>query len=389
MKQRRDIKVRVMVYAILLIVCTLVSSISASATETAYDRTVVLDKDNVLDTVETEFVEETGEKLNIYNIYVIIECDERSRSQKKVEEQAKKYYDFVTGSGSGNNIVIVFSFLDQAKHGFYSVYFEDENIKAQDLRNIIENANHEYKTEQGLIIACVDNISDYLKKLESELYADEIREKRRDEWYNRLYQYFYYFLLIWIIILSLYILKLTDKVMNLQKKESESSVDKKERQSIDNQKEVEELREWQTLAKETYPTIDKRIFALKASKVGMLFSEKYSSISTLEEYSEMLDKYGKLSDAERSYVGINMEEASNTFDHLAREKAERMNESIMKIIELPANSRNYKRFEALRESLDDLPDVVKAKINNRSKSCFYQKWLEARKDYAAEHGRLD
>ena len=385
MKERS--KVRVMVYAILLIVCTLVSPISASATETAYDRTVVLDKDNVLDTVETEFVEETGEKLNIYNIYVIIERDERSRSQKKVEEQAKKYYDFVTGSG--NNIVIVFSFLDQAKHGFYSVYFEDENIKAQDLRNIIENANHEYKTEQGLIIACVDNISDYLKKLESELYADEIREKRRDEWYNRLFQYFYYFLLIWTIFLSLFILKLTDKIMDLQKKASESSVDKKERQSIDNQKEVEELREWQALAKETYPTIDKRIFALKASKVGMCFSENYSSISTLEEYLEMLDKYEKLSDAERSYVGINMEEAKNTFEALAREKAEQMSKLIKEICELPADSKSYKRIDACKKTFDNLPEKAKSLINTQESSRLYTQWINARKDYAAEHGHLD
>ena len=129
--------------------------------------------------------------------------------------------------------------------------------------------------------------------------------------------------------------------------------------------------------------------AEKACKQGELFSKKYSSISTIEEYAEMFKEYDNMSLAEKSYVTINMEAAMNTFDALAREKAERMNESIMKIIELPANSRNYKRFEALKESLDDLPDVVKAKINNRSKSCFYKKWLEARKDYAAEHGCLD
>ena len=71
MKQRRDIKVRVMVYAILLIVCTLVSSISVSAIASGTNKTAVLDMDNVLDKVEKNFVEETAEKLNIYNIYVI------------------------------------------------------------------------------------------------------------------------------------------------------------------------------------------------------------------------------------------------------------------------------------------------------------------------------
>ena len=175
MKQRRGIKVRVMVYAILLIVCTLVSSISVSATASGTDKTAVLDMDNVLDKVEKNFVEETAEKLNIYNIYVIIERNKKSRSQKEIEEQAKKYYDFVPGS---NNIVIVFSFLDESKHGFYCVYYEDENIK--DLSKFIEKANKEYRTEAGLVISSVENITSYLSDLEREVYDDVTDETNKN-----------------------------------------------------------------------------------------------------------------------------------------------------------------------------------------------------------------
>lgn len=383
MKERS--KVRVMVYAILLIVCTLVSSISVSATASGTDKTAVLDMDNVLDKVEKNFVEETAEKLNIYNIYVIIERNKKSRSQKEIEEQAKKYYNFVTGSGSGNNIVIVFSFLDESKHGFYCVYYEDENIK--DLSKFIEKSNNEYKTEAGLVISSVENITSYLSDLEREVYANVT-----DETNKNFFMYTYYGLIIVLIIYSLIILYLCDRINNLKKEKEDQTANGQNQKDevIKNLREkLEELQDWKLLAVKIYPDLEIKIIAKKACKQGELFSKKYSSISTIEEYAEMFKEYDNMSLAEKSYVTINMEAAMNTFDALAREKAERMNESIMKIIELPANSRNYKRFEALRASLDDLPDVVKAKINNRSKSCFYKKWFEARKDYAAEHGSLD
>lgn len=382
MKQRRDIKVRVMVYAILLIVCTLVSSISVSATASGTDKTAVLDMDNVLDKVEKNFVEETAEKLNIYNIYVIIERNKKSRSQKEIEEQAKKYYDFVPGS---NNIVIVFSFLDESKHGFYCVYYEDENIK--DLSKFIEKANKEYRTEAGLVISSVENINSYLSDLEREVYDDVT-----DETNKNLSIYTYYGLIIVLIIYSLIILYLCDEINDLKKKKEDQIANGQNQKDevIKNLSEkLEELQDWKLLAVKIYPDLEIKMIAEKACKQGELFSKKYSSISTIEEYAEMFKEYDNMSLAEKSYVTINMEEAMNTFDALAREKAERMNELIEQMSALPADSKHYKRLDALKKSLDDLPVRVKLKINNRERTEFYKKWFEARKDYAAEHGCLD
>ena len=344
--------------------------------------TVVEDKGGILTSEDLELIIEDGKRLKIYNIGLYIEMiDEKECNQRHANEMAEiKYAELMPEE---NSIMIVFSFYKEAE-GYYAVHYNVQgDLSESKISGIIHGTYHDFKTDSSWIRGSFVQVVSYLMTVEDELiHADEIaaQKKAKEEEFHNTFLKVLRIVFECLGLATIAFLVIKNVIDRKEYKEEiekrrdsaaelSSSLMEKEKENDVLNKEVAELKKWKKNAISADPKITERITTFLAKSVGELFSGEYESATSLEDLDRMIRVYDGMTDEEKSFVSLNVDEARERLNTLAQEKATEATKYIEEVCSNNPDRHSYSAYDRGVQYYNGLPLVVRlliaqALINN-------------------------